>query len=275
MKTNTYTAAISSVHVSEAAIEAAITAARLRAAQTASNQIKLRYAAVAASVVLAGVGGYALYQGAGSFSPPVSPVPVPASTVAETLSAETQSSTVQETRPHAASSTAKPTVTPTAGETSQPANSRTEQPAENTDETQTPAATQKPTEKTGGTVKPTVPAKPTQPPTSPSAETTVSRIVIDPISIKIEKSELGEDGKLYMMIAPTGLSKIDDPEAFTDEHVYYYETKFGRFYIRPLTIDPEEYLFPNDRPASLADSLCYFYNSRGEILSASSLRWDI
>lgn len=268
MKTNTYTASIEHLHVSDAAIEAAIQSAKLRTAALQSNQTKLRYAAIAASVLLAGVGGYALYHGAGSYSPAVTPAPSPAATVVETQSTEAQKGAVQETKPKATSAPTRPTATPSAAAASQNADIHTDHATENSRETHQPASAQEPT-------KPAQPTeKPIQPATLTPTQASGSPIIIDPIEEDIPLSKLGKDGRLYMMIAETGLEQIDDPGAFTDEHVYYYETKFGRCYIQPLTIEPGDHLFPNDTPANLGNSLCYFYNSRGEILYTSPIRWD-
>ena len=268
MRYNTYTAAIDSVHVSEAAIEAAIQAAKLRAADTTSNRMKLRYAAIAASVVLAGVGGYALYHNTGGFELPVSPTPAAPSEWNATVPTEHTESNGKsaETERETSGETKKPTEKVAVNDATSP--SRKSETTAPSTPSPTQKATQKPTERVRETVMPT---QTPQPATSPPTEKASGYIVIEPIDREIDRSELGEDGKLYMMIAPTGLSQIDDPEAFTDDHVYYYETKFGKVYIQPLTIKP---IFPYGEPSSLEDSTCYFYNSRGEILNTSSIRWD-
>lgn len=261
MKTNTYTAALDSVHVSQAVIEAAIASAKRRRAKTAANQIKIRYAAAAAGLVLASVSGYALYHSSGDFQPPVNHIPSPIS------SSDTEPTEVAENNATFATLTLKePTVT--ASENAEMTTTKVTESNEESAEAptaETPTVTKKPTEKPKPTDSP--------PETEPSA-LAGGPIIIDPIDREIDRSELGDDGKLYMMIAPTGLTHIDEPGAFTGDHVYYYETKFGRTYIKPLTIDPEDYLFPNDNPSDLGNSLCYFYNSRGEILSTSPIRWN-
>ena len=84
MKTNVYTLAIDQIHVSESAIEAALAAAKLRASKMASSQAKVRYAAIAASVVLAGAASAAYFGNIVKFEPPVSPSPIIVPTVTVT-----------------------------------------------------------------------------------------------------------------------------------------------------------------------------------------------
>ena len=78
MRYNAYTTAVNEIHVSEEMIERAIKAAKQRAAARASAQIKTRYAAVAASVVLASVAGGLAYGFYHNNSVPVKPAPVSA-----------------------------------------------------------------------------------------------------------------------------------------------------------------------------------------------------
>ena len=97
MKTNAYTMAIDHIHVSESAIEAALASAKLRAAKTVSLQAKMRYAAVAASVVLAGAASAAYFVNIVRFEPPVSPSPaVPTVTVTQNEQ-PTESKAIKET----------------------------------------------------------------------------------------------------------------------------------------------------------------------------------
>ena len=88
---------------------------------------------------------------------------------------------------------------------------------------------------------------------------------------EVDSSQLCSDGKLFIALAQTGLSQIDDPDAFSDDHLYYIETKFGRYYkIQPPKLDPP---IPSwiDQPKS--DQMVYLYNSDGEIIGQAPIWW--
>ena len=97
MKTNAYTMAIDHIHVSESAIEAALAAAKLRASKTASSQAKVRYAAIAASVVLAGAASAAYFGNIVKFEPPVNPSSIVPTVTATQAEQPTEAKAVRET----------------------------------------------------------------------------------------------------------------------------------------------------------------------------------
>ncbi|WP_405345447.1 hypothetical protein [Ruminococcus sp.] len=257
MKTNAYTMAIDHIHVSESAIEAALAAAKLRASKTASSQAKARYAAIAASVVLAGAASAAYFGNIVKFEPPVSPSPIIPTVAATQAEQPTESKAVRET----SAATEKHTQ---ATEKTQAAES-TEVPisySETSNTTETSAPDKQEPEPTDAPVSPTV--APTQ--SAPDQSATES----NPLP-EVDSSQLCSDGKLFIALAPTGLSQIDDPEAFSDDHLYYIETKFGRYYkIQPPKLAPP---IPSwiDQPKS--DQTVYLYNSDGAILSEVPIWW--
>lgn len=257
MKTNVYTLAIDQIHVSESAIEAALAAAKLRASKTASSQAKVRYAAIAASVVLAGAASAAYFGNIVKFEPPVSPSPIVPTVTATQAEQPTEAKAVRET----SAATEKHTQ---ATEKAQAAES-TEAPisySETSNTTETSAPDKQEPEPTDAPVSPTV--APTQSaPDQPATEA-------DPLP-EVDSSQLCADGKLFIALAQTGLSQIDDPDAFSDDHLYYIETKFGRYYkIQPPKLDPP---IPSwiDQPKS--DQTVYLYNSDGAILSEVPIWW--
>ena len=257
MKTNIYTLAIGQIHVSESAIEAALAAAKLRASKTASSQAKVRYAAIAASVVLAGAASAAYFGNIIKFEPPVSPssiVPTVAATQAEQ---PTEAKAVRET----SAATEKHTQ---ATEKAQ-APASTEAPISYS-ETSNTAETSAPDEHTPAPTD--VPVTPTVVPTQTAADQPATEA--NPLP-EVDSSQLCADGKLFIALAPTGLSQIDDPEAFSDDHLYYIETKFGRYYkIQPPKLDPPIPLWI-DQPKS--DQMVYLYNSDGEIIGQAPIWW--
>lgn len=257
MKTNVYTSAIDQIHVSESAIEAALAAAKLRASKTASSQAKARYAAVAASVVLAGAASAAYFGNIIKFEPPVSPSPIVPTVTATQAEQPTESKAVRET----SAATEKHTQ---ATEKAQAPES-TEAPISysgTSNTTETSASDKQEPDPTDAPVSPTV--APTQ--SAPDQPATES----NPLP-EVDSSQLCADGKLFIALAQTGLSQIDDPEAFSDDHLYYIETKFGRYYkIQPPKLDPP---IPSwiDQPKS--DKTVYLYNSDGAILSEVPIWW--
>ncbi|MBQ3264926.1 MAG: hypothetical protein IJH07_04025 [Ruminococcus sp.] len=266
MKTNSYTMAIDRIHVSESMIEAALAAAKLRAAKTAAAQTKVRYAAVAASVVLAGAASAAYFSNIAGFKPPVSPAPAAPTAIAtdvEATEAATTQGSVPATQAHTEStekqrgtehsqetiyySATRPTQEETAAGSSQTA-------------TDAPKATEAPRPAPTHSA-PTVSAA-TEPATEPQ----------DVPLPEIDRSLLCADGKLYITVAETGLEYIDDPAAFSDDHVYYIETKFGRFYqIKPFEIKHIDLSLNNDKPKS--DEMVYLYNDDGEIVGQAPVWW--
>lgn len=257
MKTNVYTLAIDQIHVSESAIEAALAVAKLRASKTASSQAKVRYAAIAASVVLAGAASAAYFGNIIKFEPPVSPSPIVPTVTATQAEQPTEAKAVRET----SAATEKHIE---ATEKAQ-ATESTEAPiiySETSNTAETSAPDKQEPEPTDAPVSPTV--APTQ--SAPDQPATES----NPLP-EVDSSQLCSDGKLYITIAETGLEHIEDPEAFTDDHLYYIETKFGRYYqFKPIELEP---FIPSwiDQPKS--DEMVYLYNSDGEIVGQAPIWW--
>ncbi|MBQ3329725.1 MAG: hypothetical protein IJG87_00940 [Ruminococcus sp.] len=256
---NPYTAAIDNLHVSESAIEAALAAAKLRAAKTASAQAKVRYAAIAASVVLAGAASAVYFGNIARFQPPVSPAPA-----APTVSS-TQADSATEAK--AARETTAATEEHTAPTEKAQGTESAETSADHTETYSVPKATEFPAEPTTAATE--APAAPSPSPTEP-----------DPIETPTEQSPLPEvdssllcaDGKLFIAIAETGMEQIDEPTAFSDDHLLYIETKFGRYYqIKPYSIEPERLTLKNS--GSVSEQTCYLYNSDGEIISTVPSWW--
>lgn len=257
MKTNAYTLAIDQIHVSESAIEAALAAAKLRASKTASSQAKIRYAAIAASVVLAGAASAAYFGNIVKFEPPVSPSSIVPTVTATQAEQPTEAKALRET------------------------SAATEKHIEATEKAQAPESTEVPISYSGtsNTTETSAPNKqepePTDAPVAPTAAPTQSApdqpaTESNPLP-EVDSSQLCADGKLFIALAPTGLSQIDDPDAFSDDHLYYIETKFGRYYkIQPPKLDP---FIPSwiDQPKS--DQTVYLYNSDGAILSEVPIWW--
>nr|WP_316622545.1 hypothetical protein [uncultured Ruminococcus sp.] len=257
MKTNVYTLAIDQIHVSESAIEAALAAAKLRAAKTVSSQAKMRYAAIAASVVLAGAASAAYFGNIVKFEPPVSPSPIVPTVTATQAEQPTEAKAVRET------------------------SAATEKHINATEKAQAPESTEAPISysETSNTAEASAPDEhtpaPTDAPVTPTVVPTQSAAdqpatESDPLP-EVDSSQLCSDGKLFIALAPTGLSQIDDPEAFSDDHLYYIETKFGRYYkIQPPKLDPP---IPSwiDQPKS--DQMVYLYNSDGEIIGQAPIWW--
>ena len=257
MKTNAYTMAIDHIHVSESAIEAALAAAKLRASKTASSQAKVRYAAIAASVVLAGAASAAYFGNIVKFEPPVNPSSIVPTVTATQAEQPTEAKAVRET----SAATEKHTQ---ATEKAQ-ATESIEVPisySETNNHSETSAPDSQEPESTDAPVLPTV--APTQ--SAPDQPATES----NPLP-EVDSSQLCSDGKLFIALAQTGLSQIDDPDAFSDDHLYYIETKFGRYYkIQPPKLDPP---IPSwiDQPKS--DQMVYLYNSDGEIIGQAPIWW--
>ena len=257
MNTNLYTTAIGNIHVSEDAIEAALSAAKLRAAKTASAQAKLRYAAIAASVVLAGTASAVYFGNVAQFKPPVNPSPLSPTAASTNAVDPTEPKTIKETTP----ATEKPTasVDHTSDETdsteSEIKHSETNTAQEPTSSRQRSQETEVPAAPSDATAE----TAPTEPPMKQN-----------PLP-EVDSERLCTDGKLYITIAETGLEHIEDPEAFTDDHLYYIETKFGRYYqIKPIELEP---FVPSwiDQPKS--DEMVYLYNSDGEIVGLAPVWW--
>lgn len=253
MKTNAYTMAIDHIHVSESAIEAALAAAKLRASKTASSQAKARYAAIAASVVLAGAASAVYFGNIVKFEPPVSPSPI--------VPTVTATQAEQPTASKASAATEKHTQATEKAQATQ----NSEAPisySETSSTTETTATDRQEPKPTDAPVTPTV--APTQ--SAPDQPTTEP----NPLP-EVDSSQLCADGKLFIALAPTGLSQIDDPGAFSDDHLYYIETKFGRYYkIQPPKLDPPV-LSWIDQPKS--DQMVYLYNSDGEIVGEAPVWW--
>ena len=256
---NPYTAAIDNIHVSESAIEAALAAAKLRAAKTASAQAKVRYAAIAASVVLAGAASAVYFGNIARFQPTVSPAPA-APTVASTQAdGATEAKTTQDkavateehTAPIEKAQGTESAETSADHTETYPVQKATDFPAE-----PTTAATEAPAEPTDAATKPM--------PTEMSTEQS-------PLP-EVDPERLCADGKLFIAIAETGMEQIDEPTAFSDDHLLYIETKFGRYYqIKPYSIEPERLTLKNS--GSVSEQTCYLYNSDGEIISTVPSWW--
>lgn len=268
MKTNAYTVAIDQIHVPESAIEAALAAAKLRASKMASSQAKVRYAAIAASVVLAGAASAAYFGNIAGFDLPTKPSPTVTPSFGSTDAVkETEHIKGTENNSKAEAETAPKTAASTE-QAQSVAETREAEPqnATEADGTGVPAPTDSAAAITETSAPDSVipssepsdqPAKPTPTESSPLPE--------------VDSSQLCADGKLYIALAQTGLSQIDDPEAFSDDHLYYIETKFGRYYkIQPPKLNPP---IPSwiDQPKS--DQTVYLYNSDGEIVGEAPVWW--
>ena len=258
MTVDTYTTAIDKIHAPELSVERAIKAAKARAAARASAQLKTRYTAAAASIALATAGGMMFYL-FGKEQPPVSPSTVITATENNTESAESAETKPAQSKTEAATSAEKSTETQAAtSETAAETRSVTEP---------TTAERQPETQKRAETPSPTEAQAPTQKADPPTEQPKPEEIIAN-----IDTSKLCGDGKLYFMIAETGLSQIEDPNAFSDDKVIYIETKWGEpIVIKPFTINPEDHLFENPVPGTglnpqMNSTSCYFYNSMGEIL---------
>ncbi len=258
MKTNVYTLAIDQIHVSESAIEAALAAAKLRASKTASSQAKARYAAIAASVVLAGAASAAYFGNIVKFEPPVSPSPIVPTVTATHAEQPTEAKAVRET-----SAATEKHINAT--EKAQAPES-TEAPISYS-ETSNTAETSAPDEHTPAPTD--VPVTPTVAPTQSAPDQPATES--NPLP-EVDSSQLCADGKLFIALAQTGLSQIDDPDAFSDDHLYYIETKFGRYYrFQPLQIKHIDLSLNNNTPKS--DEMVYLYNSDGEIIGQAPVWW--
>ena len=257
MRYNAYTTAVSEIHVSEDMVERAIKAAKQRAAARASAQIKTRYAAVAASVVLASVAGGLAYNVYHNGTAPIKTAPISiAIEPTEAMRTETQIASVQ------------PTVSVKSSEATAPSEPPELNATENdVQEAEAPAATKTPQEIASPTELHESPTEPIPTEVAPTTADLPPEMTGD-----IDRSLLCDDGKVYFAIAETGLSSIADPNAFSDQNLYYIETKFGRYYrIQPLQINPEDYVIDYGFPASLATG--YLYNSNGTILREVPIWW--
>lgn len=260
MKTNAYTIALDNIHVSESAIEAALAAAKLRATKTASAQAKLRYAAIAASVVLAGAASAAYFGNIAQFKPPVTPSPL-SPTAASTNAADA-------TEPKAVKGTTAATEKPLVSADNTDAAVKTESTESVIEHSETTVAQEpaSPQQKNQATE---APAAPTDAATEPAP--TESPAEQNPLP-EVDSERLCADGKLFIAFAATGIEQIDESEAFTDDHLYYIETKFGRYY----RIQPPEIKFINlslDKETPRSDEMVYLYNSDGEIVGQAPVWW--
>lgn len=251
-----YLSAVESIHAPQTAVENAIAAAKARAAKRLSAQANIRYAAMAAGVVFAAAGAVYLSTGGGKVPPVKPPYTASASAPTESTEASTLSLGTEAMTESAAEAATQTAPTESIRETvvSETVISETQvqesptQPFENAAEpTQTP--TEKPAE------RPTEPYIPD--------ETEPEYVEVMPIDVEVDRSQLGSDGKLYCMIAETGYNIADDPTAFSDDHVYYVETKFGRFKqpISPWYVDSSE----------MRGMSYIFYNSDGVVLYSEPL----
>jgi hypothetical protein len=333
MTHNTYTAVLDKLHAPGISVERAISAAKARAAARASAQLRTRYTAAAASVVIASAAGASMFFIFGNKPESVQTSPSVIETVFETES-PTAIYTVNPDGSASESASVTPSAEPSQPETRAVSSTETarevssqsptqkqdeadpsESPTHKQDETVTRAAEQtyaQPTESkreaettaptrsqaTSPTASPTQADVPkptsepvTEPDSKPDTEPTSAPTPTEPISYpgeeitaSIDASMLCDDGKVFCVLAETGLSKIDGPDAFTDDKLVYVDDKKSesnvRVYIenkqsvpkfKPFTIDPEEHLFPNPVPGtslkpSTGVNTCYFYNSAGRIL---------
>lgn len=258
MNTNLYTTAISSIHVSEDAIKAALSAAKLKAAKTASAQAKLRYAAIAASVVLAGTASAVYFGNVAQFKPPVSPSPL-SPTAAST-------NAVDPTEPKSSKEPSDVTEESTASVDHTADDTDSTEPVIEHSQTNTVQEPTSPQQKNQETEAPDIPTENvTEPaPTESPAEQ-------NPLP-EVDSERLCADGKLFIAFAATGIEQIDESEAFTDDHLYYIETKFGRYY----RIQPPEIKFIDlslDKESPRSDEMVYLYNSDGEIVGQAPVWW--
>lgn len=250
MINNPYTIAADSVRAPAYAVENAIRLAKRRAARRASTRVKVGYAAAAASVVIAGTAGILLINGSG-FEPPTSPS---RDTQTASLSTRSSESAAKPTAQSTAPSTSQDPSEKTAG-SSKPSEPLTESPsASEISHTQGESAVS-PTQTTASaTEKSAVPptSKPTSKPAEKPTETESEMVEVSPIDVEVDSSRLSDDGKLYCVIAETGYDVNSDPDAFSENRVYYVETKFGRFkqpfgawWVDSTSLDNLSYIFYN------------------------------
>ena len=265
MISNTYTCAVENIHAPASAVERALREAKRRAAAPPPPQhINSRVIAAAASLVLVSAASATAYLYFDRAHPPVTPHIA----VGESQATQPQNDPEQPT------DTTKPSTakaaTETATESAQSASEATTQP-QNTADNHSPAPT------AGSTVKPTEAAA--EKPTPHTGNT-----IPTPEEVQIDSSQLGRDGKLFFLIAPTAMNRIDDPAAFTDDHLLYIETKWGVVTVndfKPLTLTvfepyghsgtstPDSATSGTTNPASSGAAVkyhYYYYNSDGTIL---------
>ena len=267
MTSCTYTQAIDNIHVPQDMMERAILKARQKTAQTVTSRSRTRYAAAAAGLVLASAAGISMFSLFKNQPVTVRPGPVSTATA-------DQAPTVTPTASAAHSGTAAPSP-------SLPTDAAAETNADSANETNNPPITV--TEPTTADRQPTeavtretsAPERPTEPAAQETTapEPTAKPEDDDPLAdINIDRSLLCADGKLYIAFAETGLACIDDPAAFSDDHLYYIETKFGRYYrIQPPDIKHIDLSLHGDQPQSA--EMCYLYNSDGEIVGQAPIWW--
>lgn len=269
MISNTYTCAVENIHAPASAVERALREAKRRAAAPPPPQhINSRVIAAAASLVLVSAASATAYLYFDRAQPPITSHIA----VGETQATQPQNDPEQPTET-TKPSTAK-AATETATEAAQSATDATTQP-QNTADNHSPAPT------AGSASKPTEAAaeKPTEKPTPHTGNT-----IPTPEEVQIDSSQLGRDGKLFFLIAPTAMNHIDDPAAFTDDHLLYIETKWGVVTVnefKPLTLNVfEPYghstVSTPDSAAPDTETLSspqaavkyhyYYYNSDGTIL---------
>ena len=265
MISNTYTCAVENIHAPASAVERALREAKRRAAAPPPPQhINSRVIAAAASLVLVSAASATAYLYFDRAQPPIT------SHIAVGESQATQ----PQNDPEQPTETTKPSTakaaTETATESAQSASEATTQP-QNTADNHSPAPT------AGSTVKPTEAAA--EKPTPHTGNT-----IPTPEEVQIDSSQLGRDGKLFFLIAPTAMNRIDDPAAFTDDHLLYIETKWGVVTVndfKPLTLTvfepyghsgtstPDSATSGTTNPASSGAAVkyhYYYYNSDGTIL---------
>lgn len=258
MIANTYARSVDSIRAPQDMVERAIIAAKRRAAAPPPH-INARIAAAAAGLVLvsaASVSTY-LYFGSGA-QPPASGSSYPVKTAAQPTDSTAQP-TEQKPQP-----TISETVSKTVSETVYPTNTQTE--AAEPHAAGAPAKAGQP----AAVVSATEAAK--AEPTTISPTEAPQSIPQDVSEIDIDPGLLAKDGKVYFMIAAVALNHIDDPDAFSDDNLYYIETKWGRQYyhkFEPLQIfkDMEQSTKDEASPSGKdATYHYYYYNSQGTIL---------
>lgn len=259
---NIYTRAIDGIHAPESAVERAIREAAKRVGEPSAIRNRARIIAAAACFVLVSAAAVILFVVFGS-RPPVETKPYAIAVTEATDAGEKptenqkkEKSSEKATEAASTANTEKPTATAETGTDETPGHTGREAETKATEQKKSPteAATQRATEKT---TKPTT--KPAATEAQPTEDEDISEI------IDIDFSQVCDDGKVYCTIAETGLTQIDDPEAFTDDHLIIVVTKWETKVLKNPKYQLEELL----KKSAEKSGTWYYYNSNGDILRES------
>ena len=259
---NIYTRAIDGIHAPESAVERAIREAAKRVGEPPAIRNRARIIAAAACFVLVSAAAVTVFAVFGN-RPPVETKPSEIAVTEATSSGEKPTEaqknndpTQKVTEATSAAKTEKPTATAETETNDTPGQTenKTETKAAEQKKSPTEAATQRATEKT---------TKPTTKPAATEAQPTEDEDISD--IIDIDFSQVCDDGKVYCTIAETGLTQIDDPEAFTDDHLIIVVTKWETKVLKNPKYQLEELL----KKSAEKSGTWYYYNSNGDILRES------